>query len=106
MSMPQCLDPLDFFLIHTYMHSASRGIYKQEAHVRALTLCLRTNLAIGKSSGSCTYTLFLPQGVAVELILALWAPVSEIRANFKIAIFGHETWQVAKVSEVAHISSF
>ncbi len=28
----------------------------------ALTLCLRTNLAIGQSSRSCTYTLFLPQG--------------------------------------------
>ena len=25
---------------------------------------------------------------------------------FKIAIFGHETWQVAKVPEVAHIPSF
>ncbi len=27
-------------------------------------------------------------------------------ATFKIAIFGHETWQVAKVPEVAHMLSF
>ena len=28
------------------------------------------------------------------------------RQNFKIAVFGHETWQLAKVPEVAHILSF
>ncbi len=28
----------------------------------ALTLCLRTNLAMGQGSKSCTYTLFLAQG--------------------------------------------
>ncbi len=100
-------------------------------------------------------TLFLPQGVEIELIFALWAAVSELRAVFqnwpylgmkfgdwqklhmhtnvlssypkgsklslfslfgqqfprygpifKIAIFGHETWPLAKVPEVAHILSF
>ncbi len=56
------------------------------------------------NSRSCTYTLFLPQGVQIELNFALRSEVSEIR--IKIAIFGHETWQVAKVPEVAHIPSF
>ena len=50
--------------------------------------------------------LFLPQGVKIEVIFALRAAVSEIRAIFKIAIFGHETWPSAKVPEVAHITSF
>ncbi len=32
--------------------------------------------------------------------------VSKILGNFQTAIFGHETWQLAKVPEVAHIMSF
>ena len=36
-----------------------------------------------KNARSCIYSLFLPQGVAVELILALWAAVSKIRADFQ-----------------------
>ena len=28
-------------------------------------------------------TLFLPQGVEIELIFALWAAISEIRADFE-----------------------
>ncbi len=50
----------------------------------ALTLCLRTNLAMGQGSKSCTYALFLPQGVEIELIFALRAAVYEIRANFSV----------------------
>ncbi len=42
----------------------------------------------------------------MELIFALRAAVSEIQANFKIAIFGHETWRFAKIPKVAHILSF
>ena len=53
---------------------------------------------LGMNSRSFTYTLFLPQEVEIELIFALRAAVSEIRANITIAIFGHETWQVAKVA--------
>ncbi len=94
------------------------------------------------------HTLFLPQGLEIELILALQTAMSEILADFqnfhiwagipevahilsvypkwwklslfllygqrfprngpifKIAIFGHETWQVAKVPEVANIQTF
>ncbi len=39
----------------------------------------------------------------MELIFALRAVVSKI---FKIAVFGHETWSLAQVLEVAHIPSF
>ena len=35
------------------------------------------------SSRSCTYTLFLPQGVKIDIIFALPALVSKIRANFQ-----------------------
>ena len=41
------------------------------------------NLASGQSNRSCTYTLFLPQGLEVKLIFALWAAVSKIRANYQ-----------------------
>ncbi len=40
------------------------------------------NLTTGQSSRSCTYTLFLCQGVEIELIFALWSVVSQIRGNF------------------------
>ena len=46
---------------------------------------------------------FLLHGVEIELIFALRVMVSAIRADFKIAIYGHETWSLAKVPEVAHI---
>ena len=41
------------------------------------------NWAIVKNSRSCAYTLFLPQGLEIELIFALWAAVSEMRAGFQ-----------------------
>ncbi len=43
-----------------------------------------------------THTLFLPQGGDIELIFTLWA-VRVCEMIFKIAIFGHETWPLAKV---------
>ncbi len=47
---------------------------------------------------------FYPTGVKIELIFVLWAAVSEIQAElFKTAIFGHETWSLPKIQEVAHI---
>ena len=61
---------------------------------------------MGQSARSCTYTLFLPQEGEIELIFALWAALSEIWADSKIAIFGHETWLSARVPELAHILSF
>ena len=59
-----------------------------------------------KSARSCTYALFLPQGVEIEPIFVLRAVVFKMRTIFKVAIFGHETWQVAKLPELAHILSF
>ena len=44
---------------------------------------LRRNPNIIINSRSCTYTLFQTQGVEIELIFALRAAVSEIRANFQ-----------------------
>ncbi len=41
------------------------------------------NFAIGKSSRSYTYPLFLPQRIEMELILDLRAEVSEIRVDFQ-----------------------
>ncbi len=65
---------------------------------------LAWNLVIGQSS---KYALILPLGVEIELIQAqLTLYRKHFLRNwpiFKIAIFGHKTWQVAKVSEVAHI---
>ncbi len=41
------------------------------------------------SSRSCTYSLFLLQGVEIELNFALWAAVSEIQADFQ----NHHIWE-------------
>ena len=67
---------------------------------------LAWNLATGKISRSCTYNIFLPNGVEIELLFALRAAVSKIQANYKIAIFEHETCQLAKIPKVAHTFSF
>ncbi len=48
-----------------------------------LDALLKNQLVHGPSSKSCTYTLFLIQGVEIERIFALWAAVSEIMANFQ-----------------------
>ena len=72
----------------------------------ALILCLRINLAIGQSSSSCTYTRFLPQGVEIVLHCIVFSLYRQqflrYEPIFKIAIFGHETWPLVKVPEVAH----
>ena len=49
---------------------------------------------------------FYTSGIENELNFALQAGVSEIQADFNIAIFGHETWPLAKVTELAHTPSF
>ena len=41
-------------------------------------------MTLGKSSRSCTYTLFLPQEVEIKLIFAPQKAVSEIWADFQI----------------------
>ena len=63
-------------------------------------------MARGQSTRSCAHTLFLPQGIEIDIIFALRAAVSEVWANFKNCHIGHETWPLAKVPEVAHIPSF
>ncbi len=67
----------------------------QTCHIRAW------NLTIGQSARSCTYILFLPQGSKVSLfsLYGQWFP--RYGPIFKIAIFGHETWPLAKVPELA-----
>ncbi len=60
-----------------------------------------------QGSKSCTYTLFPAQGgVKFRLFLLYGERFPRYGPIFKIAIFGHETWQVAKVPEVAHMLSF
>ncbi len=88
------------FNFHSMGSSSKIQAHVQNCHIWAW------NLATGKSFRSCTYTLFLPHRVKIDLIFALWAAVSEIGAISEIAIFGHKTWQVAKVPKVAHILSF
>ncbi len=44
---------------------------------------LAWNLASNQSSRGCTYSLFLPRRVEIELIFALRAVISEIRADFQ-----------------------
>ncbi len=63
-------------------------------------------MAIGQSARSCTYTLILPQGVEIELIFAVQAAVSEIRANFQNCHIWACNLAIAKVPEVAHIPTF
>ena len=65
-------------------------------------LCLRTNLANCQSSRSCPYTPFLPQGSTLNLFSLYQQQFPRYGPIFKIAIFGHETWPLVKVPEVAH----
>ena len=68
--------------------------------------CLGMKLS-GQSPRSCTYGLFLPQsGSKLSLFLLYGQRFLRYGPIFKIAIFGHETWQVSKVPEVAHMLSF
>ncbi len=54
----------------------------------------------------CTYTFFLPLGVKLSLFSLYGQQFPKYGSIFKIAIFGHGTWSLAKVLEVAHIASF
>ncbi len=46
--------------------------------------------------------LFYPKGLILRSFLLYGQPFPRYRPIFKIAIFGHETWLLAKVPEVAH----
>ncbi len=48
---------------------------------------------------------FYPRGWKLSLYFLYGQRFPRYRPIFKIAIFGHETWQVAKVTEIAHIHS-
>ncbi len=73
---------------------------------KASRLCLKTNLAICQSSRSCTYTVFLQKGSKLILFSLYEQQFRRYLPIFKIATFGHDTWSLAKVPEVAHILSF
>ncbi len=64
------------------------------------------SLTIGKSSRSCTYTLFLPNGSKLSLFSLYGQRFPRYRSIFKIALLGHETWPLTKGPEVAHTLSF
>ncbi len=68
-----CLVLLNSFLeLHGFklIEAAACRFLTEWAHITrgpwALTLCLGTNFAMGQSSKSCTYTLFLTQNVEIE----------------------------------------
>ncbi len=74
----------------------------------ALTLCLRTNMAIGQVQKLHIHehSLSIPGGSKLSLFLLYGQRFPRYGPIFKIPIFGHETWQVAKVTGVAHVHSF
>ena len=51
-------------------------------------------------------SFFYPKGVKLSSILLYGQRFLRYGPIFKIAIFGHETWQVANIPEVAHKPSF
>ena len=64
------------------------------------------NFTISKSSRCCTYTPFLPPRGRNRPFSIYRQRFPRYRPISKIAIFGHETLQVANVKELAHILSF
>ena len=64
------------------------------------------NLASGQSSTRCIYSFPTLGGSKLSSFLLYGQRFPRYGPIFKIAIFGHETWQVAKVPEVAHMLSF
>ncbi len=71
----------------------------------ALRLCLRTNVAIGKSSRCCTYTLFLPLWGSTLSLISLYmdSGFPRYRPIFKIAIYGHATWPSGRYSNLPYM---
>ncbi len=64
---------------------------------------LAWNLASGKSSRNCTYTVFLSYAFKIKLIFALRAADSDICADFPNCHIW--AWNLAKVPGVAHLLS-
>ncbi len=81
-----------------------KGITRIIRNKRPMGLDALLENQLGQNARCCTYTLFLPQGgskLSLFLLYGEWFPRYEL--IFKIAIFGHETWPLAKVPEVAHL---
>ncbi len=49
---------------------------------------------------------FYPEGLKLSLVLLYGQRFPRYGQIFKLAVFGHKTWQVAKVPDVAHTLSF
>ena len=77
--------------------------YLSRSLLPLLDNCQHTNCKFRKLR---IYTPFLPQGVEIDLIFALQAMVSKIRADFKLPMFGHETLLLPTVPEVALVLPF
>ncbi len=74
-----------------------------QAHFQNLHIWAR-NLAISQSSRSCTYIRSCCHRGSKLILSALYRQrFLRYRPIFKTAILGPETWQLAKVPEVAHI---
>ena len=69
------------FKIELIFHSMSSTVSQIRPDFQNFHICMK--LGMWPSSRNCTYKLFLPQGVEIELIFALRAAISEIRANFQ-----------------------
>ncbi len=52
------------------------------------------------------YPLFYHRGSKLSLFSLYGQPFSRYASTFKIAIFGHETWNLQKVPEVAYGTCF
>ncbi len=74
----------------------------------SLDALLKNQLGHGPRFQKFHIHTFYPRGGGVKFRLFLlygeWFP--RYGPIFKIAIFGHETWQVAKVPEITHMLSF
>ncbi len=64
------------------------------------------NLALGQSARNCKYTLFYPIEAKWSLFPLYRQQFPRYRPIFKIAIFGHKIWSLAKVPKAAHILFF
>ena len=82
-----------------YFHSMGSG-FRDNGCFSKLPNFWPRNLTIGQNSRSGRYTLFLTQGLEIELIFALRAAVSEVLADFQ----NFHIW--AGIPEVAHTLSF
>ncbi len=89
----------------------------QKWHIYSLSNPRTRNWAHSRSTGSRfrdtgrfsylhIYSLSTPRGWNWAHFLLYGQEFARYGPSFKIAIFGHETWQVAKVPEVAHVGSF